>query len=245
MRQPCGSRRSGWMSPPWRSTIHCAMARPRPAPPSRGRARGVGAVEALEDARLVGLGDAGAFVEHLDGDAGGVAAGAHLDRCRRVGVWRTAFSSRLATTWCTRSGSPSAVRSGESTDTDTAISGACSCCSRTACSSSGSTRNSVRSSGTTPDSRRERSRSCLTRRPSRSTWASIVRNVSGSGSVTPSTRFSSTACSAVIGVRSSCDTLATRSRRTRSVSASSAAIWLNARASSPTSSRDDVETRRL
>ena len=34
MRQPCGSRRSGWMSPPWRSTIHCAIARPRPAPPS-------------------------------------------------------------------------------------------------------------------------------------------------------------------------------------------------------------------
>ncbi len=119
-------------------------------------------------------------------------------------------------------------------------SGACSCCSRTACSSSGSTANAVRSSGTAPDSRRERSRSCLTSRPSRSTWASIVRNVSGSGSVTPSTRFSSTACSAVIGVRSSWLTLATRSRRTRSVSASSAAIWLNARASSPTSSRDVV-----
>ena len=59
------------------------------------------------------------------------------------------------------------------------------------------------------------------------------------GRSTPSTRFSSTACSAVIGVRSSWVTLATRSRRTRSVSASSAAIWLNARASSPTSSRDD------
>ena len=72
----------------------------------------------------------------------------------------------------------------------------------------------VRSSGTAPDSSRERSRSCFTRRPSRSTWASMVRNVSGSGSATPSTRFSSSACSAVIGVRSSCDTLATRSRRT-------------------------------
>ena len=34
MRQPCGSRRSGWMSPPCRSTIHCAIARPSPAPPS-------------------------------------------------------------------------------------------------------------------------------------------------------------------------------------------------------------------
>ena len=60
-----------------------------------------------------------------------------------------------------------------------------------------------RSSGTAPDSSRERSRSCVTSRPSRSTWASIVRSVSGSGSPTPSTRFSSGACSAVIGVRSS------------------------------------------
>ena len=38
MRQPCGSRRSGWISPPWRSTIHRAIARPRPAPPSARRA---------------------------------------------------------------------------------------------------------------------------------------------------------------------------------------------------------------
>ena len=34
MRHPCGSRGSGWISPPWRSTIHRAMARPSPAPPS-------------------------------------------------------------------------------------------------------------------------------------------------------------------------------------------------------------------
>src|SRR2546421_8482163 len=34
MRQPWGSRRSGRMSPPCRSTIHCAIARPSPAPPS-------------------------------------------------------------------------------------------------------------------------------------------------------------------------------------------------------------------
>ena len=61
---------------------------------------------------------------------------------------------------------------------------------------------------------------------------------------TPSTRFSSSACSAPIGVRSSCETLATRSRRIRSTSASSAAIALNARASSPTSSREVAVTRR-
>ena len=47
-----------------------------------------------------------------------------------------------------------------------------------------------------------------------------------------------------MGVRSSWDTLATRSRRIRSTSASSAAMWLKARASSPTSSREVAVTRR-
>ena len=70
------------------------------------------------------------------------------------------------------------------------------------------------------------------------------RSVSGSGSLTPSTTFSSTACSAPIGVRSSCETFATRSRRRRSVSASSAVMRLNARASSPTSSLDVTATWR-
>ena len=76
-------------------------------------------------------------------------------------------------------------------------------------------------------------------RPARASCA----NVSGSGSPTPSTMFSSTACSAVIGVRSSWLTLATRSRRMRSVSASSAAIWLNERARVPISSCDVAVTR--
>jgi len=51
--------------------------------------------------------------------------------------------------------------------------------------------------------------------------------------------------SAPIGVRSSCDAFATRSRRTRSSSASSVAIESKARASSPTSSREVAVTRRL
>ena len=71
MRQPWGSRGSGWISPPCRSTIQRAIARPRPAPPSLDGPRRVGAVEAFEDAGLLGLGDAGAFVEHLDGHAVG------------------------------------------------------------------------------------------------------------------------------------------------------------------------------
>ena len=133
-------------------------------------ARRVGAVEAFEDPRLLGLGDARAFVDALRCTPWSRVRRARTSTVPPRGVWRTAFSSRFATTWCTRSGSPSAVRSGVSTAIDTSIAGACSRCSRTACSRSGSTRNSVRSSGTVPDSRRERSRSCLTRRPRRSTW---------------------------------------------------------------------------
>ena len=66
MRQPCGSLRSTRMSPPCSSTIQRAIARPRPAPPSRRRAGRVGAVEALEHARRLGVGDAGAFVDHFE-----------------------------------------------------------------------------------------------------------------------------------------------------------------------------------
>ena len=66
-----------------------------------------------------------------------------------------------------------------------------------------------------------------------------------SAASTPSTRFSSCARSAPIGVRSSWDAFATRSRRRRSTCSSSAAIELNARASSPTSSREVAVTRRL
>src|SRR5204862_551145 len=42
-----------------------------------------------------------------------------------VGECRMAFSSRLATTWCTRSGSPSATSPGSSTDTETCTWGGC------------------------------------------------------------------------------------------------------------------------
>ena len=77
-------------------------------------------------------------------------------------------------------------------------------------------RRSARRSGTTPASSRDRSSSSVTSRPSRSVWVSAVCSVAGSGSATPSTMFSSTPCSAVIGVRSSCETLAISSRRCRS-----------------------------
>ena len=65
-----------------------------------------------------------------------------------------------------------------------------------------------------------------------------------SGSVTPSTRFSSWARSAATGVRSSCETLAISSRRSCVDRSRSSAIWLNACASWPTSSRLVARTRR-
>ena len=55
--------------------------------------------------------------------------------------------------------------------------------------------------------------------------------VAGSASLTPSTMFSSCACSAVTGVRSSCETLATSSRRNVSDCSRSSAMVLNALAS--------------
>ena len=210
-----------------------------------GGAGGVGAVETLEDPRRVGVGDAGALVGHFDADRSIRRRTRARRRRRRLGEWRTAFSTRFATTWCRRSASASSDEVSGSTVTDERTSPACNRDSRTASSSIGATSKTRRSSGTPPDSSRERSSSCCTSRPSRSTWASIVRSVSGSGGSTPSTRFSSTACSAVIGVRSSWLTLATRSRRRRSVSASSAAIWLNDRASVPISSREVAVTRWL
>ena len=72
----------------------------------------------------------------------------------------------------------------------------------------------------------------------------MVRIVAGSAGSTPSTMFSITACMALMGVRSSWDTLAISSRRSVSTAASSAAMRLNASASSPTSSIEAVYTRR-
>ena len=79
----------------------------------------------------------------------------------------------------------------------------------------------VSSSGTAPDSSLERSSSCSTREPSRSTCSSISLIPCGVTCSTPSTRLSSRARSAPIGVRSSCEAFATRSRLMRSASSSS------------------------
>ena len=84
-------------------------------------------------------------------------------------------------------------------------------------------------SGATPASMRDRSSSSVDQaaEPLGLGQRGAQRRA-GRARATPSTRFSSTACSAVIGVRSSCDTFAISSRRCWSAAARSAAIWLNA-----------------
>ena len=117
MRHPCGSRRSGWISPPWRSTIHLAIASPSPAPPSRDERADVVPVEAFEDARDLVVGDARPLVADLDRRRDR-RAGSHVTATvPPIGEWRTAFSTRLATTWCRRSWSASSSRSDGSTRT--------------------------------------------------------------------------------------------------------------------------------
>jgi hypothetical protein len=91
----------------------------------------------------------------------------------------------------------------------------------------------------------DRSSISVTSSDRRSVCANAVCSVAGSGWATPSTMFSSTARSAVIGVRNSCETFAISSRRCWSAASRSAAIMLNATANSPTSSRDVARTRVL
>ena len=81
-----------------------------------------------------------------------------------AGECRMALSSRFATTWWTRSGSPSATSPGSSTVTETCTWGAWRRDSSAASSSTGSTSKARRWSGMAPDSRRDRSSSWVTSR---------------------------------------------------------------------------------
>ena len=116
------------------------------------------------------------------------------------------------------SGSPSSANSGGSTSTVKVRSGEWRAASSATASSRSAAGKRRRCRSVAPDSRRLRSSSCATNRWSRSVWASIVRIRAGSAVTTPSSRFSNVARSAEMGVRSSWDTLATRSRRCRSTS---------------------------
>ncbi len=219
------------------------MASPSPAPPESA-ARPASSREkrsntrALADAGMPGPWSATSIrTEAPD-------AAARMTTSPEGGLCRTALSSRFASTWASRSGSARTTRSA-GTDERITTSSRASDASRTACSISGASSTASASIGRVPESSRDRSSNWATSRPSRSVWASAVRMVTGSGAETPSTTFSSTARSPVMGVRSSWLTLATSSRRCRSTSPRSAAIALNALASSPTSSREVEFTRRV
>ena len=207
MRAPPASPRSARIEPPWASTIQRAMARPRPVPPSLSR-RARSARRRARPARR----DAGPVVGRPRcGRRRPAARAPTLTVARRVadgvleqvgddlvdalGVGVGAQVVRLDGDCHLAPGRPSSAHS------------------RPAASSRSRTPNARGASGTAPASSRERSSSWLDQAASRSVCASAVRSACGSAGSTPSARFSSSACRAVSGVRSSCETLATSSRR--------------------------------
>ena len=210
--------------PPCRSVTHRAIARPSPVPPPAGSCR----VPNRSKTRSRCSGSIPEPSSETSRRKLSATSPAHTRTTPPVGLCRTALSRRLASSWCSRERSACTERSAGSMRTSNRTWRISAPASATASSTSVATGTSVRSSATTPASTRERSSRSPTRVLSRSACPSATRMVAGSGSVTPSSRFSSTATSAVNGVRSSCETLATRSRRWRSTVARSAAIRLNA-----------------
>ena len=98
-------------------------------------------------------------------------------------------------------------------------------------------------SGTVPDSRRERSSSCCTSRPSRSTWRSIVRRLRVGVARRRRRGSRGCACSAVIGVRSSWDDVGDEVAAHAVGLGELGGHLVERAASSPTSSRDVAVTR--
>ena len=205
--------------PPCSWTTQRAMARPRPVPPSVGGRR---VVNRSNTALAVGR-------RRCPGPRRRPRATVRSPAARRprrdrppAGLCRTALSSRLATQLVQPVRGRPCDREVRRVDPDDVATRRrrVSRASATASSSRSATATSLAAAAaSTPPSTRDRSSRSLTSRPSRSVWASAARSVAGSGGATPSTRFSSTACSAEIGVRSSCETLATSSRRCRSTAA--------------------------
>ena len=236
-----GSGSTRAIRPPCRSVTHRAMASPSPVPPPPGSGR----VPKRSKTRSR---SSGAMPGPSSATSSRVASPTGPAQIRTVpppGLCRAALSSRLASSWCSLRRSACATSPGGSTRTskETPRASAGVRASATASSTRTASGRSTRSRATTPASTLERSSRSATRSLSRSACPSATRIVSGSGSVTPSSRFSRTATRAVSGVRSSCDTLATSSRRWRSTVSRSAAITLKARASWPTSSVEPVSTR--
>ncbi len=221
--------------PPWSWATQRATASPTPVPPapsvpnrSKTRSRSSGATPAPSSATS----------SHHPAPSAPPA----IRTVVPAGAWRPALSSTLTRSCRSRAGSPGTTRSSPSSTTNDPGRPADVTCS-TDSSTSRCSRTSCRSRSTTPASSRESWSRSSTRRPRRWAWTSAAPRWSASGLTTPSARFSRSAVIAVRGVRSSWDTVAMRSRRSRSTVARSSAIRLNAVASWPTSSVAKVRTR--
>ena len=156
-----------------------------------------------------------------------------------AGECRAALSTRLTSTWRSRAGSASAPQPGRDVDRDRRVRGA----------PASDLPGRRRGPAARPVDRRRRSGATPGLGPGQ--VEQVVDQLTeplhlveelGQGlgrrpARTPSTRFSSWARTAATGVRSSWPTLASRSLRCASAVARSRAIAVNARASSPTSSR--------
>ncbi len=227
--------------PPWSSQTQRAMARPRPVPPAASLP--VPKRSKTASARSAGM--PGPSSRTSRAQWSGSTAAARTRTRPPLGLCRPALSRRLATTWASRAGSASTVSASGSTTTSWATSRGVSRASATARARSSATMTGSLRRADCPASIRDRSSRSATRSLIRSVCARAAPRVVASGVVTPSTRFSSSACCAASGVRSSCETVAMSWRRWASAVARSPDIVLKVRASVPTSSREVAVTRWL
>ncbi len=154
------------------------------------------------------------------------------------GPYLKAFSSRLRNTWVSRLGSAMTLVSARSCSTVMPLASAIWPQARRASATAGAGSTGAASMAARPLSRREReSRSSIIR----AMWSAFLSRISkklrarlGSASGL-SMRASAYPLMVVSGVRSSCETLATKSRRTRSRRLSSLMSWNTARAPMPLS----------
>ncbi len=230
------------IAPLWRVATQRAMARPSPVPPVAAPSTGSASVPNRSNARSRSAGATpGPSSATSSRHRSGVTS--QVTRTRPPsGLCLTALSSTLVSSWRSRAGSAcTSSASGMSTSNRTAR--PVGTRSATTSSTRAPTRTGPSRSGATPASTRESSSRSPTRAPIRWAWSTARPRCSASAGRTPSARFSRVAVSAASGVRSSWETVATRLRCSLSTLASSAAIWLNARASSPISSEESARTR--
>ena len=248
IRAPCpasGSRKR--RDPPCSWATHRATASPRPVPPapsvpnrSKTRSRSSGATPPPESTTS----------SHHEPPVGPssaprsapLSAPAVMRTDVSAGAWRAALSTTLTSSWRSRAGSPATTRSSATSIATSRVRPVARTWATTS-STSACSATSWRSRSTTPASSRESWSRSSTSRPRRCASSSAAPRCWESAGTTPSARFSSRAVMAVSGVRSSWETVAIRSRRSRSTLARSSAIRLKAVASWPTSSVADVRTR--